>query len=100
LIRVASKGAANRVGSVAVVIDHKVGMAAFAIPPALDLGAILFEGGSDYTFRGVPIGPGGGGRNIAFVPKPFAQLIVSASDVFAEGVATSRFIPRQITGIA
>ena len=75
-------------------------MAAFAIPPALDPAAILFEGGSDCMFRGVPIGPGGGGGNSPFVPKAFAQLIVSAPDVFAEGVAASRFILRQITGIA
>ncbi len=75
-------------------------MTALAIPPAFDLAAILFESGSDCMFRGVPIGPGGGGGNIAFAPKAFAQLIVSAPDVLAEGVATSRFIPRQITGSA
>jgi hypothetical protein len=67
-------------------------MAALAIPPALDLAAILFEGGSDCMFRGVPIGPGRGSGNIALVPKAFAQLIVSARDVFSQRVATSRFI--------
>jgi hypothetical protein len=51
-------------------------------------------------FRGVPIGPGGGGGDIVFVAKAFAKLIVGASDVFAERVATSRFILRQIAGIA
>jgi len=75
-------------------------MTALAIPPALDLAAILFEGGSDCMFRGVPVGPGGGGGNIAFAPKTFAQLIVSEPDVFAESVATRRFILRQIPGIA
>lgn len=72
LIRFASKGASNGVGTVAVVIDYEVGMAAFAILPALDLAAILFEGDSDRMFRGVPIGPGGGCGNVPFVPKAFA----------------------------
>jgi hypothetical protein len=88
------------VGGVAVVIEQEVGMAAFAIQPALDLSAVLFEPGSDCMFRGVPIGPGGGGGDVALVTKAFAKLIIGASDMLAEGMASGRFILRQIAGVA
>jgi hypothetical protein len=100
LIGIAPQRAADGMRGVAIVIEDEVGVTAFAIQPAPDLAAILLKGGADRMLSGLSISPGGSGGNIVFAAKPLAKLIVSASDVFAEGVASGGFILGQVAGTA
>lgn len=63
-------------------------MATFTIPPAVDLFAVLLEGEAHGAFRGLTVGPGGGGRDTPFVLKALAQLFVVSSNMLAERMSS------------
>src|SRR5262249_28229123 len=96
LIGIAPQGSPNRLRRIAVVVDYKIGMTAFATEPAIDLGAILFQRTSDGSCGRLQIGPSGGGGDVSFMAKALRQLIVGAANVFAKCVPAGGLVLRQV----
>ena len=98
LIGIAIQRATDRVGRVSIIIDHQVRMPYWAVEPAVDLVAILFDRHADGALGSFTICPRRSGGDIALVTESLPKFSVGAPNVFAERVAAGRFILREITG--
>lgn len=81
-------------GLIAMVVEHKIGVVG-SRQPLLNTSLVLLQSVPDGELRKGTVGVGGGCGN-AFVRESFAELIVGAADMFAQGVASRPFVSREI----
>ena len=96
LVIAAVYGASNRMAGIAVIVDDKVGVSAVAVEPAVDFRLILLESNTHGEFGSGAVGVGRSGRDVALVAQALAKLVVGASNVFLESVASGGFVLREI----
>lgn len=95
LIFTAAQGASERMRRVAVIVKHQVGVTV-AVEPAGKFFVLLGERGADGGFGAGAVVPGGGRGDVLFVVEAFAELVVGAAYVLAQGVAAGRFVLGEI----
>jgi hypothetical protein len=94
LIFAATHRPADGMRRITLVIQHQVGMAAFAIKPAADLRLLRLQKAPDNHLRRRPIGISRCRGNVPFASQPPPQLVVGAADMLLQGVTTCSFILR------
>lgn len=69
----------------------------FLHEPLPDTNLVIVEARCDEGFRGVTIGIGGSGGNLALATEAFTKVCIGSADMPLEGVSAASFVEREVS---